>query len=118
MKYFTIDELSYSQMAVRCGLKNIPDEAAVRRLTDLVEKVLDPAREQFGAPVIVSSGYRSPEVNRLVGGVARSYHLTGRAADLVTGSRDGNRRLFDILKRLPHCELIWENGGRWIHVAL
>ena len=118
MKYFTIGELSYSATAQRNGLKNVPDEAAVRNLERLVGMVLDPARERFGAPVTVSSGYRSAVVNRLVGGVPRSYHRLGRAADLVTGSREGNRRLFAILKELPHTELIWENGGSWIHVAL
>lgn len=118
MKYFTIDELSYSAVAVSRGLENRPDSEAVRNLIRLVDKVLDPARVRLGAPVTVTSGYRSAEVNKLVGGVANSYHLTGRAADLTTGSIEGNRRLMEILKRLPHCELIWEHGGLWIHVAL
>ncbi|WP_363322820.1 D-Ala-D-Ala carboxypeptidase family metallohydrolase [uncultured Muribaculum sp.] len=65
----------------------------------------------------VNSGYRCPALNAVVGGAKRSYHLLGRAADLTTGSRADNRRLYDILRTLPHHELIWERGGLWIHVA-
>ena len=84
----------------------------------LINEVLEPARIQFGAPIYVNSGYRCQALNKAVGGVARSYHLQGRAADLNTGSTEGNRRLFEILRTLPHRELIWERGGIWIHVAL
>ncbi len=68
-------------------------------------------------PIRVNSGYRCPRLNKAVGGVARSYHLSGRAADLTTGTIEGNRRLMKILRTLPHTELIWERGGLWIHVA-
>lgn len=56
-------------------------------------------------------------MNRLVGGARRSYHLQGRAADLDTRS-GRNAELMRILQSLPHIELLWEQGGRWIHVAL
>ena len=117
MKHFTIKELSHSDTACRLGIDNNPSEKEEKNLQRLVEEVLDPARERFGAPIYVNSGYRSPEVNRRVGGAKRSYHLQGRAADLDT--RCGrNRELFVILQSLPHTELLWEQGGRWIHVAL
>ena len=117
MKHFTIEELTHSDTAVRCGIANTPGKAEVENLRRLADRVLDPARERLGAPVYVNSGYRSAEVNRLVGGARRSYHLQGRAADLDT--RCGrNRELLGILRSLPHAELIWEQGGRWIHVAL
>ena len=79
--------------------------------------MLDPARERLGAPIYVNSGYRNCAVNRLVGGARRSYHLQGRAADLDTRS-GRNAELMRILQSLPHIELLWEQGGRWIHVAL
>ena len=77
----------------------------------------DPARNLLQKPIIVNSGYRCPRLNSMVGGVKRSYHLSGRAADITTGNIDDNRRLMEILSQLPHVELISEHGGLWIHVA-
>lgn len=117
--HFTLDELTRSATASRRAIDNTPPDAEViENLRKLACSVLEPARMQLGMPVMVNSGYRSPELNRAVGGVPRSYHLYGRAADITTGSIYGNRRLWEILRRLPHTELIWERGGLWIHVAL
>ncbi len=118
MKHFTLNELTRSATAERLGIDNTPDATHVANLTRLVDRVLDPAREAFGAPIYVNSGYRCPELNRAVGGAVRSYHLQGRAADLNTRSRGGNLKLYRILTTLPHKELLWENNGTWIHVAL
>lgn len=117
MKYFTIAELTHSDTAERENIANMPPKQAIANLQRLTTVTLDPAREQLGSPIRVNSGYRSPRLNRRVGGVADSLHMQGRAADLTTPSGQ-NRRLFAILQRLPHTELIWEKGGRWIHVAL
>lgn len=118
MKYFSVEELSRSEVAAARGIENRAGKKEVENLERLVERVLDPARERFGSAVRVNSGYRCRELNREVGGAARSYHLQGRAADLTTGTVEGNRRLMEILRCLPHTELLWEMGGRWIHVAL
>ncbi len=118
MEFFSYEEMEASVTASRKGIDNRMPEGAKRNVERLVNVVLDPARRKFGAPITVTSGYRCQALNRAVGGARRSYHLQGRAADVVTGSTDGNRRLFEILKGLPHVELIWEKGGRWIHVAV
>lgn len=117
VSHFTIRELTRSETAVRMGIDNTPPYEAVENMRRLISEVLDPAREELGIPIIVNSGYRSVRLNKAVRGVPRSYHLYGRAADLNTGTIEGNRKLFEILKRLPHVELIWETGGVWIHVA-
>ena len=117
MKYFTIEELTRSDTAGRCRIDNTPTPESIANMRRLVETVLDPARERLGKAIYVNSGYRCSELNRKVGGVANSYHLQGRAADLDTRTGD-NRRLYEILLNLPHTELIWEQGGKWIHVAL
>lgn len=117
VSHFTVNELTRSATARRLGIDNTPTAEAVENIQRLIDTVLDPARELFGAPIYVNSGYRCKKLNKAVGGVARSYHLSGRAADLNTGSTEGNRRLYKILKTLPHKELIWERGGTWIHVA-
>ncbi len=118
MKYFTIDELCRSDAATALGIANRPDPTQVENLTRLVDRVLDPARELLGRPIHVNSGLRCPRLNSAVGGAARSYHLQGRAADLTVGNPRLNRPLYRILQSLPHTELLWEGGGRWIHVAL
>lgn len=115
--HFTIRELTRSATATRLAIDNTPPPAVVDNLHRLINDVLEPARTQLGAPIIVNSGYRCPALNAAVGGAERSYHLVGRAADLTTGTIEGNRRLYAILKALPHFELIWERGGTWIHVA-
>lgn len=117
MKHFTIEELTRSETAKRLNIDNTPTKNVIANLTNLVEKVLDPAREQLGKPIYVNSGYRSKELNDAVMGARNSYHKKGRAADMDT--RTGNNRmLLSILQKLPHTELIWEDNGRWIHVAL
>ena len=118
ISHFTINELTRSATARRQGIDNTPPGWAVENLHKLIDTVLDPARNLFGAPIYVNSGYRCDKLNKAVGGVPRSYHRLGRAADLTTGSTEGNRRLWEILKTLPHTELIWEHGGAWIHIAL
>lgn len=115
MKHFTLEELTHSDTAVRLRIDNQAPREAAERLVALVENVLDPLREIFGKPITVTSGYRSKELNRRVGGATNSQHILGEAADIVS---DDNRRLFDIIRtRLPFDQLIWEKGGRWIHVS-
>ena len=72
-KNFTIEELTASTVAIRNGLSNKPPQKAVIAITTLAQKVLQPVRDQFG-PVRVNSCYRSPEVNKLVGGSSKSHH--------------------------------------------
>ncbi len=121
MKYFTIAELTDSAVARRVGFPNEPDNEAIENIKALIDNVLDPAREAYGAPVKVNSGYRCAKLNSMLGGVSDSQHLKGQAADLTTGTLTGNKRLYDILLDLPFDQLIWERGSAygpaWIHVS-
>src|SRR5574344_2027614 len=81
-KYFTIDEMCRSVTAKERHIKNEPTPEAVANLEALIENVLDPVREQYGKPIKVSSGYRCPELNKMVGGVKKSQHVYGQAADI------------------------------------
>lgn len=119
MEFFTLEELYYSKIAEARGLNNKPptSERAIveANLKALVEHILDPARRLLGNPIKVNSGYRSKEVNRAVGGSKTSQHMKGEAADITRGD---NKRLFEIIKKLGGFDqLIWEQGGRWIHVS-
>ena len=76
-KYFTLMELTQTST----GLVNYPNQDEIDNLKLLVDNVLDPAREEFGNIIHIESGYRSPLVNRHIGGSTTSAHMTGRAAD-------------------------------------
>ena len=119
MKYFTVKELVRSATAQQLGIDNTPPPDAVDALHELVGNVLDPLREAWGGPIWVNSGYRCPELNRIVGGTPSSQHQRGEAADITVGSPANNRRLLALIKRLdlPVDQCIDEKGCRWIHVS-
>lgn len=126
MKYFSIQELTKSSTASRKGLKNNPTPEAEKNLEALVDKILDPLREAYGKPIKVNSGYRSPAVNRAVGGSNSSQHVTGQAADIedLTCSGKANKEIFELLinSGLPFDQVIWEFSDshgypEWIHVS-
>ena len=126
MKYFTIRELTKSETAVRKGINNKPTKEIEKSLTELINNVLDPLREKFGAPIIINSGYRCPALNRVVGGAINSQHTKGEAADIrtVSDSREDNMKLLRCLLNsgIIYDQVIAENvdaQGRpdWIHVS-
>lgn len=121
MKYFTIQELTASATAKRKGIDNTPNAEVTANLTALVSNVLDPLREAFGKPIVVTSGYRCQKLNRAVGGAARSQHCKGEAADIRTLSDRTweNRQLFDLIQKLnlPFDQLIDEYNYDWVHVS-
>ncbi len=118
-KYFSLDELIRSSTAVARGINNTPSAEAVERLEVLAQRLLDPVRELWGAPLGVNSGYRCAELNEAVGGAPSSQHLAGEAADITAGSREGNRRLFGLIagSGLEFDQLIDERGYLWLHVS-
>ena len=96
-QYFTLRELTSSSVALQHKLQNIPNDNQLANLQALVTNVLDPLRALYGSPLYVNSAFRSVEVNAAVGGVANSQHTKGQAADITTGSLDGNRRLLGLI---------------------
>ena len=121
MKHFSIAELSKSSTAARLGINNTPGATIQANLKALVEKVLDPLREAYGAPIIVTSGYRCERLNKSIGGASSSQHVLGQAADIRTISDrpEDNKKLFDLIVKLklPFDQLINEYGYDWIHVS-
>ena len=67
----------------------------------------------------MTSGYRCPALNRLVGGVEGSQHTLGQAADITAGKPADNQRLLRLIKRLrlPVDQVIDERHGAWLHVS-
>lgn len=119
MKYFTIAELTRSTTAQLRGIDNTPSQQVIDNLTALVENVLDPLRQAWGAPIHVNSGYRCPALNKAVGGVPASQHMLGQAADITAGSRAKNQSLYRLLRQLnlPVDQAINEHDFSWLHVS-
>ena len=80
-KHFTLSEMEKSQTAVRKGISNKAGSGEIKNLTDLCYEVLEPVRIKFDKPVIITSGYRSPELCEAIGSKATSQHAKGQAVD-------------------------------------
>ena len=119
MRNFTIQELTASTTAAAKKIKNDPTPEAAENLKLLVDKVLDPLRDAYGKPIRVNSGYRSPALNAAVNGSKTSQHMKGQAADITAGSKQENKKLFDLAQELnlPYCQLIDENNFSWVHIS-
>ncbi len=119
MKHFTIEELTRSTTARQRGIDNTPSQLVINNLHALVDNILDPLREAWGAPIHVNSGYRCRELNKAVGGVPQSQHILGEAADITAGSREQNKRLFSLLQQLnlPVDQAINEHDYAWLHLS-
>ena len=87
---------------------NVPNEKQVANLQKLVTNVLDPLREMYCKAITINSGFRSPEVNKLVGGVSTSGHLLGTCADLNCSD---NKEIYNLIKdHFPFRQLINEHN--------
>lgn len=121
MKYFTFQELIKSTTATKRGINNQPDEEAKKNLEALVENILDPLREAWGRPIIVSSAYRCKELNEAVGGSKTSQHMTGEAADIraISDTKEDNKKLYELIRNLnlPVDQCINEHDYDWVHVS-
>ena len=114
-KNFTLAELTKTST----GLPNALPKHLEGNLRALAENVLQPARDALGA-LQVTSAYRSPEVNKRIGGASKSQHVQGQAADLKYSG--GNGVLFRwIVENVDYDQLIWEFGDEehpaWVHVS-
>lgn len=118
-KYFTIAELCKSSTADKYGIDNKCKKEHVAALTNLIDKVLDPLREDWGKPITVNSGFRSAELNKKVGGASNSQHMAGEAADITAGNNADNKKLFELAQKLklPVDQLIDEQNFKWLHVS-
>lgn len=124
MKYFTIEELCKSDIAKKIGIDNTPSPEIIENLEELVYNVLDPLREEWGGPIQINSGYRCPELNKVVGGAKNSGHLSGWTVDMVPVNRSKEDFLLFIQKfikehKTGYDELFYEIKGTsaWIHFA-
>ena len=120
---FSLSELTKSQTAVRKGINNEPGTAEIENLIHLAEAVLQPVREHFGKPVMISSGYRSPALCEAIGSSSKSQHARGEAADFEIHGVDNKELATWISKNCNFDQLILEfynesdpNSG-WVHCS-
>ena len=125
-KNFTFEELYRSETAVALGIDNTPNATIAKRLEDVVVNVLQPLRDLWGQPIIISSGYRCPALNAAVGGSSSSQHRLGEAVDIRTVSDKpaDNMALLKCLLRsgIEYDQIISEDVNSkyqpsWIHVS-
>ena len=122
-EHFNIYEMCKSETALRKGLDNRPPPFVIENLTLLCQNILEPVRMHFNAPVKVTSGYRSPDVNVAVGGSRNSDHTRGMAADIeIPGLANYDLAVF-IAENLQFTQLILEfytpgvPDSGWVHVS-
>ena len=122
-KNFLLAELIKSQTATRKGIDNEPSEEHINNLIHLAETVLQPIRDEFGRPVVISSGYRSPELCEAIGSSAKSQHAKGEAADFEVPGMDNMQLAMWISRNTKFDQLILEfyepgdpNSG-WVHCS-
>lgn len=124
-EHLSLAELIRSESAKRNGITNMPPPEHIANLKLLAENIFEPIRANFRCPILISSGYRSAELNTKIGGAINSQHNIGQAIDI---DMDGtsydviNADIFEFIKaKLPFDQLIWEFGNPlnpdWVHVS-
>ena len=117
---FMLREFVNSTTAARKGISNKPTEVHLANLSFLINNVIQPLRDKIG-PIRVTSGYRSPALNRAIGGSSRSQHSKGMAADIqfVRDNEMDNKVIFDTIleMELDFDQMINEFDYSWIHIS-
>lgn len=126
-EHFKLSEFTNSSTASARNIDNTlsesnPQQAEIMsNLRALCQNVLEPLRNWYGKPILISSGYRCPALNRVVGGATNSQHMKGEAADLHLPSIAIGHLWVEHLLEFAHFDhLIWEHdryGNYWIHIS-
>lgn len=124
-EHLDLSEVTRSESAKRKGISNMPTEEHIANLKLLAENIFEPIRNHFRCPIIISSGYRSKDLNKAIGGSLTSQHCQGEAIDIdMDGTANGvtNKMVFDYIKdNLNFDQLIYEfgdsNNPDWVHVS-
>ena len=122
-KHISNKESVYSRTALRRGIDNTPTEEHKTNMIKLAEEVFEPLRVYVGGPIKINSFYRSPKLNKAIGGSSKSQHCHGQAIDIDdTYGRMTNAEMFKFIrKNLDYDQMIWEFGSDdnpdWVHVS-
>ena len=119
----SLAEVTRSETAKRRGISNMPTPEHIENFKKLASNIFQPIREHFGKPILISSGYRSAELNKAIGGSLSSQHCSGEAIDIdMDGTDITNKQIFDYIKdNLTFDQMIAEfpkqGNPDWVHVS-
>jgi len=119
-KNFSLLEVTRSSTAKRIGIDNAPNKEHLNNIQALVRKIVQPLRDAIG-PIRISSGYRSPALNRAIGGSNKSQHCKGEALDLQfwESGEMNNKKIYDwiLSSGVDFDQMINEFDYSWIHIS-
>lgn len=121
--HFTLEEMVRSETAPRLGIDNTPTAEVITELTktaQFLERIRAFARAHYNpnAIVVVTSGYRCPELNKAIGGVPTSAHCYGCAADIHVPGVPILQLAKDVATNIMGYDQIIHEFGSWVHVGL
>lgn len=117
MLNFTISELIKSDTADKNNISNTPDINSLDNMLELIFYVLQPLREKLGKPIIITSGFRSAKLNKLVGGVSNSQHLWGQAVDFVVNGMTPAQVVEAVKNSDIEFDQCLNEYNRWTHIS-
>ena len=92
-------EGTYSRTALRLGIKNKPNKKQLNNMIKLADEVFEPLRAYANGPIKINSFFRSPELNKAIGGSTKSQHCHGQAIDIDdTYGHLSNAEMFNFIK--------------------
>ena len=122
-KHISDKESVYSRTAQRLGINNEATKEHRQNMITVAEEVFEPLRFFVGGPIKINSFYRSPDLNKAIGGSASSQHCNGQAMDIDdTFGHATNAQMYNFIKtNLDFDQMIWEfgddNNPNWVHVS-
>ena len=122
-QHISYKEAVYSRTAQRLGIDNEPNDEQMKNMLNIAQEVFEPLRMWVGGPIKINSFFRSPKLNKAIGGSTKSQHCHGQAIDLDdTFGRATNAEMFDFIKKhLDFDQIIWEFGNDenpdWVHIS-
>ena len=122
-QHISYKESVYSRTATRLGIDNEPNDEQMKNMLNIAQEVFEPLRMWVGGPIKINSFFRSPELNKAIGGSTKSQHCHGQAIDLDdTFGRATNAEMYEFIKKhLDFDQMIWEFGDEdnpdWVHVS-
>ena len=117
-KHISIEEATLSPTALRLGIDNKPNEDVLANMKLVAERCFEPIRNWYGKPIKINSFYRCDALNKAVKGSATSQHTQGKAMDISTGTKIGNKLIYEWAKNnLIFDQLINEYDYAWVHIS-
>ena len=122
-KHISYKEGTHSITAIRKGIDNEPNEEQLANMKLVAEKVFEPLRIFINGPIKVNSFFRSPDLNKAIGGSTKSQHCKGQAIDIddTYGKATNAEMYWWIKENLDFDQMIWEFGNNdnpdWVHIS-